>query len=487
MRPRLFLGSSSEGLPIARALKSRLDLHAEVVLWEDAFNLGDIVIGRLCGELGRCDFAVLVARGDDLAVSRGLTSATPRDNVLFEAGLFIGRLGLKRAYFVCDRRPQVKIPTDLGGVTFAMFDSHPRKLHASLDRVGEQIADSLKRHERISREFLPSCLNLIVPEEKTTLTFAELLERNCDRLQRELGELVEAGAWNRIVEVAVRLREFFEYSGLYPQGADCGKVFERAFRETGRLDDADWTLVKHVAYLQILANEHEKAEPILERLIASDAERKVPRTPTRQKLLFYAHRYLGISHQRKRLRSLSKAKKCFQRAQRIVDSFDGDARDRQELEARLLCNLGNLELDLRRGRKAIGLYRRSLQLFEDLGDEDHIGIAHLHMAKAIVKQGGSGARTALPHLHMSQLIAARLGWLEGQGRVEQQFALCNLALSDASASASVRRKYLVEAKSAARRALAVFDRMRSDRWRGRILTLLEELERREPLPRRRRA
>jgi tetratricopeptide (TPR) repeat protein len=283
------------------------------------------------------------------------------------------------------------------------------------------------------------------------------------------------------------LREFFEYSGLYPQGADCGKVFERAFRETGRLDDADWTLVKHVAYLQILANEHEKAEPILERLIASDAERKVPRTPTRQKLLFYAHRYLGISHQRKRLRSLSKAKKCFQRAQRIVDSFDGDARDRQELEARLLCNLGNLELDLRRGRKAIGLYRRSLQLFEDLGDEDHIGIAHLHMAKAIVKQGGSGARTALPHLHMSQLIAARLGWLEGQGRVEQQFALCNLALSDASASASVRRKYLVEAKSAARRALAVFDRMRSDRWRGRILTLLEELERREPLPRRRRA
>ena len=47
--------------------------------------------------LDRFDFAILVLTADDLVASRDVLSTAPRDNVLFELGLFMGGLGPKAA------------------------------------------------------------------------------------------------------------------------------------------------------------------------------------------------------------------------------------------------------------------------------------------------------------------------------------------------------------------------------------------------------
>jgi len=58
--PRLFIGSSSEGLPTARALRSNLDNEVEATVWnENVFQLGVGTLEMLAQELGRHDFALL--------------------------------------------------------------------------------------------------------------------------------------------------------------------------------------------------------------------------------------------------------------------------------------------------------------------------------------------------------------------------------------------------------------------------------------------
>ena len=68
-------------------------------------------------ELAQSDFAVLTLTPDDQSKSRGKVTRAPRDNVLLELGLFMGHLGRDRTYFVCDKNQNLKIPTDLLGVT----------------------------------------------------------------------------------------------------------------------------------------------------------------------------------------------------------------------------------------------------------------------------------------------------------------------------------------------------------------------------------
>jgi predicted nucleotide-binding protein len=96
-RPKMFIGSSLEGLQIAKAIQANLDQDCETTVWsQGVFGLGEGTLETLVDRLDDFDFASLVLTPDDLIKSRKGSSPTPRDNVLFELGLFIGRLGRKR-------------------------------------------------------------------------------------------------------------------------------------------------------------------------------------------------------------------------------------------------------------------------------------------------------------------------------------------------------------------------------------------------------
>ena len=125
--PVLFVGCSVESLPIAEAIKARLSqTEIEVNLWtDDVFKPSTFTLESLEAQLARSDFAALVLAPDDRVTSRDDTAAAPRDNVVFELGLFMGALGHARTFFVKPRDTDVKIPSDLAGFTPLTYTLDP--------------------------------------------------------------------------------------------------------------------------------------------------------------------------------------------------------------------------------------------------------------------------------------------------------------------------------------------------------------------------
>ena len=146
IRPTLFVGSSSEGLKVARAIQVLLDQSCEVTIWSQGiFGLSEGTLESLVSALDDFDFAALVLTPDDLLTSRNESSSAPRDNVLFELGLFMGALGRNRTFIIYDRSAKLKLPSDLAGVNAATYEPHSSgnlqsSLGAATTRIDDQIA-----------------------------------------------------------------------------------------------------------------------------------------------------------------------------------------------------------------------------------------------------------------------------------------------------------------------------------------------------------
>lgn len=126
-RPSLFVGSSAEALPIVRAIESGLQ-HDDfyVRAWTcDIFQPSHYPIDDLLAAVQQADFAVLVISPDDRVTSRGDRSDAPRDNVVYELGMSMGRLGRERTVMVMPRGVDLKIPTDLLGLQPITFKVGP--------------------------------------------------------------------------------------------------------------------------------------------------------------------------------------------------------------------------------------------------------------------------------------------------------------------------------------------------------------------------
>jgi predicted nucleotide-binding protein len=116
---KLFIASSTEALPVASEIHAGLSKDPVIVtLWsEGVFGASDFSLEALERAAEEADFAVLVFSADDKLLSRGQELDAPRDNVVFELGLFIGAIGRKRTFIVLPQNTKIKIPTDLLGIT----------------------------------------------------------------------------------------------------------------------------------------------------------------------------------------------------------------------------------------------------------------------------------------------------------------------------------------------------------------------------------
>jgi hypothetical protein len=121
--PKLFIGSSGANLPVAQVLANNLENVAEVTVWnEGVFGMGFGFLETLVNKLEDYDFAAFILAPDDMMISKDETKPAPRDNVLFESGLFMGVLGRDRVFLVHDASQDIKIPSDFAGVTLATYD-----------------------------------------------------------------------------------------------------------------------------------------------------------------------------------------------------------------------------------------------------------------------------------------------------------------------------------------------------------------------------
>lgn len=171
-KPSLFIGSSQEGLEFARAARSLLAEDVEVTVWKEGFfRLGSTYVENLVNSLPRFDFAILVFTPDDLVNSREVEEFGPRDNVIFELGLFMGHLGRSRTFILHQANASLKIPTDLSGVTTATYE-WPRDDWSYKAAVGSA-CDSMREVIRA----------LGVSEAKTNRAITDLRSRQDEQAQ----------------------------------------------------------------------------------------------------------------------------------------------------------------------------------------------------------------------------------------------------------------------------------------------------------------
>ena len=127
-KKRIFIGSSSEELKLAQSAKTILERDFEVTLWNDSvwdtsvFKINNNFLNDLLRASLQFDFGLLIGSTDDLVEYRGDILLQPRDNVLFELGLFIGRLGLSKCAFVIDK--ELKVLSDISGISLARYEKN---------------------------------------------------------------------------------------------------------------------------------------------------------------------------------------------------------------------------------------------------------------------------------------------------------------------------------------------------------------------------
>jgi predicted nucleotide-binding protein len=116
---RIFIVCSKEALRIARAVQNAFasDTFITFVWTEGVFRGTNYPLEILEAQVDDSDFAVAIAHADDSAVDRGKTWPSSRDNIIFELGLFIGRLGRSRAILMEPRAERGGLPSDFAGVT----------------------------------------------------------------------------------------------------------------------------------------------------------------------------------------------------------------------------------------------------------------------------------------------------------------------------------------------------------------------------------
>jgi CRP/FNR family transcriptional regulator, cyclic AMP receptor protein len=141
-QPSIFIGSSKEGLKIGECIYDYLvKLPMVPRIWsQGVFEASKTAIENLVSLTKEVDFAIIILTPDDITSSRGSKKESPRDNAIFELGLFMGAIGRERTYILSPSGIDIKIPTDLVGVTRLVYQnkgriSLPKKLRTVKNHI----------------------------------------------------------------------------------------------------------------------------------------------------------------------------------------------------------------------------------------------------------------------------------------------------------------------------------------------------------------
>lgn len=128
-KPQIFVGSSKEAEEIDKIISSKIvNFDAIPIRWNDKkiFCPGIFPLEALLDVASKVDGALLIATSDDVTNFRGKKHNAPRDNIIFEMGIFFAKLGKPRTVIVKVKDKQKddpKLPSNLHGLTTLTFDS----------------------------------------------------------------------------------------------------------------------------------------------------------------------------------------------------------------------------------------------------------------------------------------------------------------------------------------------------------------------------
>src|ERR1041384_2443073 len=158
-KPRIFLGSSGKQEKLLQALTRGLADVAHVVPWTTSFNPGTSTLERLLELTHEVDFAAFIFAQDDWtaanvsapprpgAAAGPAARASPRDNVVFEAGLFGGVLGMRRTFIL--HASGAKLPSDLLGLTCVLYGGTSSASEVKV--MNQKLRNAIEHEGRLSR------------------------------------------------------------------------------------------------------------------------------------------------------------------------------------------------------------------------------------------------------------------------------------------------------------------------------------------------
>jgi hypothetical protein len=122
--------------------------------WTTSFDPGTTTLQRLLDLSREVDFAAFVFARDDWTTDSAPTSdspepgqASPRDNVVFEAGLFGSALGMHRTFIL--HASGAKLPSDLLGLTTVRYDQATTA--AEMKSINQKLRKAIESEGRIAR------------------------------------------------------------------------------------------------------------------------------------------------------------------------------------------------------------------------------------------------------------------------------------------------------------------------------------------------
>lgn len=215
-----------EGLKVAKALQVLLDHACEVTIWsQGVFGLSRGTLESLVHALDEYDFAILVLTADDLVSSRGEALDAPRDNVLFELGLFMGGLGRNRTFIVYDRTVGLKLPSDLAGVAAATFEPHASgnlesalgaaatRVEIQVTRLGVRDKERFKQFSEAAHGFDSAASQM----QRLIVLIARSRKVELDIISNQFGPLIDPAKLRQMNRDLADLEQTLGYKGIDPE------------------------------------------------------------------------------------------------------------------------------------------------------------------------------------------------------------------------------------------------------------------------------
>jgi prolyl-tRNA editing enzyme YbaK/EbsC (Cys-tRNA(Pro) deacylase) len=130
---KVFVASSLEAKAEDKFVRGVLEENSvDVITWRDIFHVGEFSLDSLLNISQEIHGAIIISTPDDKVWYRGSELFAPRDNILFEMGLFIKALGAKQVALVfCkdEKGLTPKIPTDISGLNVIFFEREKKAMN----------------------------------------------------------------------------------------------------------------------------------------------------------------------------------------------------------------------------------------------------------------------------------------------------------------------------------------------------------------------
>ncbi len=146
LKPKIFIGSSTSGVPVAEKVKTNLSVIGDCFIWNEPniWEPNRSTFENLLRMVSYFDFGVFVATADDLTLTNDKIVIEPRDNLILEMALFCGAMGRDKSFLLVE--DGIKLPTDFSGIYMPRF----KKLEDNtIKSACDEYSSKIEEHYRL--------------------------------------------------------------------------------------------------------------------------------------------------------------------------------------------------------------------------------------------------------------------------------------------------------------------------------------------------